>query len=310
MSKASTSKEFHRVIWRRFCIPAKPFQSGYLCKCRVFPLLWAFLLFLSSCQSPAKVEDRLLTEEWFLASSKSVGQDGAALSLHTGTDPQTWVKTRVPSTVMGALVETGKIRDPFFGKNLEEIPRADFADPWWFRTTFDLVDYSKEKETVRLLLDGINYSCNVWLNGGLVASKDSVYGAFNQFDLNISRFVTARENILAIQVFPPKPGDFYMGFVDWAPTPPDNNMGIFREVHLKRTGKVSLDHIFVVSDVDLPELKKASLTVTGEVTNYSDEEKQIEVGGKIENISFKSSFPMKAGEKKTVKFDLTINNPR
>ena len=232
------------------------------------------------------------------------------MTLPGNFDQTKWVKTKVPTTVMGALVEAGVIKDPFFGKNLENIPKTDFQVPWWFRTTFDLENFNPEREVARLLMDGINYRANIWLNGMQVASQDSVYGAFNQFELNISRFAKAKGNILAIEIFPPKPRDFYMGFVDWAPTPPDNYMGIFRDVHLRRTGKVSMDHLFVAPDVDLATLKNATLAVTAEVTNYSEEEKQVEISGNIENISFKSSFPIKAGEKKPVQFDLKVANPR
>lgn len=265
---------------------------------------------LFSCKMPVRPEEKLLTENWSIISSKQIQLSGSNLSSSSDFDQSKWVKTKVPTTVMGALVEAGVVKDPFFGKNLEKVSKADFQDPWWFRTTFDLENFSPSREVARLLLDGINYRANIWLNGSRVASKDSVYGAFNQFDLNISGVVKARGNILAVEIFPPKPRDFYMGFVDWAPTPPDNYMGIFREVRIKRTGKLSLDAVFVAPDVDIATLKTASLAVTAEVTNYSDEVKQIEVRGKIENITFASSFPVNPGEKKPVRFDLKVANPR
>ena len=269
------------------------------------------LLFIgSSCHKPARVEERLLTENWSILSSKKTDLDGIALSNSTNLDLSNWVKTSVPTTVMGALVEAGVIKDPFFGKNLENIPKTDFQDPWWFRTTFDLKGFDAGFEVARLQLDGINYRANIYLNGVLISAKDTIYGAFRQFDLNISAVSKDKDNILAIEIFPPKPRDFYMGFVDWAPTPPDKYMGIFREVHLKRTAKVSLDHLFVAPDVDLATLKSATLKVSADVTNYSDQEEQVVVSGEIENISFSSDFPVKAGETKPVVFDLKVENPR
>jgi exo-1,4-beta-D-glucosaminidase len=265
---------------------------------------------VTSCHKPAKLEEKLLSDNWSIISTKVIALDGAALTSSNDFDQSKWVKTKVPTTVMGALVEAGVVKDPFFGKNLENIPKAEFQDPWWFRTTFDLDGFNQGNEVARLLLDGINYRANIWLNGSQIASKDSVYGAFNQFDLNISRFAKAGGNLLAIEIFPPKPRDFYMGFVDWAPTPPDNYMGIFREVRIKRTGMVSMDRIFVAPDVDVRTLKNATLAVMADVTNFSDEEKQVEISGKIENISFKSDFPLKPGETKPVKFNLKVENPR
>ncbi len=271
----------------------------------------AFSLFvLLSCQKPVKVDEQLLSENWTIISSKKTDLDGAKLTTSYNLDLSKWIKTKVPATVMGALVEAGVIKDPFFGRNLESIPQSDFQNPWWFRTTFDLEKFSSDNEVARLLLDGINYRADIWLNGAKVASQDTVYGAFRQFDLNISKYAKARGNLLAIEIFPPKPRDFYMGFVDWAPTPPDKYMGIFREVHIKRTGLVSMDRIFVAPDVDLKTLKSATVTVTADVTNYSKEKKQVEINGNIENISFKSDFPINPGETKPVKFDLKVENPR
>ena len=276
----------------------------------LIPFFSALLFFaLTSCHKP-RVEVKLLSDNWSIISSKKIALDGLALTSSTDLDQSKWVKTKVPTTVMGALVEAGVIKDPFFGRNLEKIPRTDFQDPWWFRTSFDLEGFNSGSEVARLMLDGINYRANIWLNGSQVASKDSVYGAFNQFDLNISKYAKAGGNLLAIEIYPPKPRDFYMGFVDWAPTPPDNYMGIFREVHIKRTGKLSMDRIFVAPDVDVKTLKNATLAVTAEVTNYSDEKKQVEISGNIENISFKSDFPINPGETKPVKFDLKFENPR
>jgi len=273
-------------------------------------LLIALAFLLYSCGKPARVEEQLLTDNWSIISSKKVTLDGVALTSTSHLDLTQWVKTKLPTTVMGALTEAGIIKDPFFGKNLENIPKTDFQDPWWFRTSFDLEGFDSGNEVARLQLDGINYRANIWLNGSKIATKDSIYGAFRQFDLNISKVAKAKGNQLAIEIIPPKPRDFYMGFVDWAPTPPDNYMGIFREVHIKRTGLLSMDKIFVAPDVDLKSLKNATLVVSAEVTNYSGEEKQIEISGNIENISFKSDFPVKAGETKPVKFDLKVDNPR
>ncbi|MCK9641604.1 MAG: hypothetical protein M0R39_17005 [Prolixibacteraceae bacterium] len=268
------------------------------------------LLFLLSCHKPELVGEQLLSDNWSIISSKKTTLDGVALTNSNDFDQSQWIKTKVPATVMGALVDAGVIKDPFFGKNLESIPKTDFLDPWWFCTTFDLDGFSENHEVARLLLDGINYRTNIWLNGIQIASKDSVYGAFRQFDINISKQAKAKGNLLAIEIMPPKPRDFYMGFVDWAPTPPDNYMGIFREVHVKRTGLVSMERIFVAPDVDLKTLKNATLAVTADVTNYSGEQKQVEINGNIENITFSSTFPLNPGETKPVKFDLKVANPR
>ncbi|MCE1197542.1 MAG: hypothetical protein LWW85_01115 [Marinilabiliales bacterium] len=273
-------------------------------------LFSALLLTSVSCRKPAKVEDKLLSEGWQIQSSLKTSLTGKELSSTMALDPSGWVKTKVPTTVMGALVEAGVIKDPFFGKNLEKIPQDDFKSPWWFCTSFDLNGFDPANEFVRLQLDGINYRANIWLNGQQVASQDSLYGAFHTFDLNISAAAVAGKNNLAIEVFPPKTRDFYMGFVDWAPTPPDKYMGLFRDVRIKRTGLLTLDKLFVLPDVDVVTLDHAVIQVSAEVTNHGNSDRQVKVSGKIENISFASDFPVKAGETKPVVFDLKMDHPR
>ncbi len=59
-----------------------------------------------------------------------------------------------------------------------------------------------------------------------------------------------------MEVYPPKPGDFTIGFVDWNPTPPDRNMGLWREVRLASSGPVTAENVFVQTKLDLQSLKK------------------------------------------------------
>lgn len=265
---------------------------------------------LFSCSNPVHIEEELLSDHWFMLSSAKTSRTGAELTNTNDFDQSEWIKTKVPTTVMGALVESGVIKDPFFGKNLENIPKADFQVPWWFRTTFDLDDYNPVEELARLQLDGINYRADIWLNGSKIASKDSIYGAFKQFELDISDYVRPSGNILAIEVYPPKPRDFYMGFVDWAPTPPDNYMGIFREVHVRRTGKITMDEVFVVTDLDVQSLQHATLHVSAEITNHSNLTEKVKVGGKFEYIPFSKSIRVRPGETRQVSFELYLPEPR
>jgi len=110
--------------------------------------------------------------------------------------------------------------DSYFGKNLEKIPTEPFEHSWWFRKEFYLQE-NKPIEHVRLGFDGINHKANIWLNGKKIASADSIFGAFRLFNLDITESTKIGKNVLAVEVFPPKPGDFTIGFVDWNPKPPD-----------------------------------------------------------------------------------------
>jgi exo-1,4-beta-D-glucosaminidase len=190
----------------------------------------AGLFFLWSCTQKSTIEELVLTDNWYIHSAEGLDQDGETLSVSPVTD--NWIQTSLPATVLGALCNAGVYEAPFFGMNLEEIPVEQFKKTWWYRTSFDLTGFDPEKEQTKLLLDGINYSANVWLNGRLILSADSAFGAFRQFACDITSIALESGNNLAIEILPPQPGDFYMGFVDWAPVPPDNNMGIYRPVRI------------------------------------------------------------------------------
>jgi exo-1,4-beta-D-glucosaminidase len=261
------------------------------------------------------VEERTLNNNWTIASTKETGTDAKALSTQL-INPDKWVKATVPTTVLGALVEAGVYKHPFMGKNLESIPKTPFENSWWFRNTFSLDDLNTEEEQLTLMIDGVNYRANFWLNGVQVASQDTLFGAFRQFELDITGAAKSGENVLLVEVFPPQVRNFYMGFVDWAPAPPDKYMGIYRDIRLKRSGKISMNHTFVAPDLDPVNPESASLTITTELTNHSNEAKTVEVTGNIENLEFKKSFKLAPHERKEVKFtpadtkELLIQNPR
>lgn len=272
----------------------------------------AFLLW--SCVQKSTMEELVLTDNWYIHSAEGLNQDGAALSVSPLTD--NWIETTLPATVLGALCNAGVYKDSFFGMNLEEIPVEQFKKPWWYLTSFDLSGFNPEKEQTKLLLDGINYSANVWLNGQLILSADTAFGAFRQFACDITNIALKSGNNLAIEILPPQPGDFYMGFVDWAPVPPDHNMGIYRQVRIKRSGKASIDRPFVITDVNTETLDEAALTISAELTNYHSKTKKMTLEARVENSVVSETFVVEAGktlqaELTPEKFkDLTIRNPR
>ncbi|TDB61779.1 glycosyl hydrolase 2 galactose-binding domain-containing protein [Arundinibacter roseus] len=282
---------------------------------RLFAIL--FLLPLSwGCQQPPVVEERTLSESWWIASSAEVRGDAATLSAAETDTTNGWVKTSVPTTVLGALVEANVYKDPFFGKNLETIPKEPFRNSWWFKNSFDLKDFTEEKESLRLLVDGVNYRANIWLNGIQLAKQDTLFGAFRQFELDVTAHAQAGKNTLLIEIFPPQVRDFYMGFVDWAPTPPDQYMGIFREIRLRRAGKVTMDHSFVAPDLNPENLSEATLHITTELTNHQDTPKAVRLTGYLEDVRFEKEITLAAHEHKEIRLSadefpqLKLKNPR
>ncbi|MHC4535038.1 MAG: glycosyl hydrolase 2 galactose-binding domain-containing protein [Planctomycetota bacterium] len=257
---------------------------------------------------------RTFLQSWKIQSGDQLSVGGDNIST-TAFETDTWYDARTPSTVLASLVDQGQYKDIYFAKNLNDVPKERFEQPWWCRNEFVLSGDDTRNVTL-LEFDGINHAANIWLNGRQLADTKQVYGAFRRFSFNVSEFVKEGKNILAVEVIPPKPGDFSTGFVDWNPPPPDRNMGIFRPVRLRHCKNVSIDNPFIRTDLDTDKLDRADLTVSAELTNHSDLSVTGTLVGSIEAINFEASVTLGAGEQKTITFtperykDLVINQPR
>ena len=279
-------------------------------------LLLALMIALSctSAPEPAAETTVLLDDGWEIASAAAVAAAEAEVAT-AGFDTSGWTSTRVPSTVLAALARNGQVEDPYFGKNLEAIPTGQFEQPWWYRTEFILDE--APAPGARLVFEGINYRADVWLNGEKIGDREALVGAFRIFALDVSPRLEAGVNALAVKVHPPKPGEPTIGFVDWNPTPPDRNMGLWREVKLRLTRGVALDDVFVRSDVDLESLATASLTVSATLRNDSDRPVTAVVAGAIgDGIEVEQEESLRPREERRIELSparfeqLIINKPR
>ncbi len=241
-----------------------------------------------------------LQNGWRIQSSVLVPVDGAAIST-AGFDAHKWRLATVPSTVLAALVDDGIYTNIFFGTNLATIPTAPFTNAWWFRKTFDL-GRQQAGEDADLIFDGINYRANVWLNGKQIAHADKTFGAFRIFKFDVSGELKSGKNVLAAEVFPPRPGDFTMGFVDWNPISPDHEMGLFRPVKLHFYKTVALENVFVESSIDHRNWRDAQLTIRADLRNHSTRAVETRVKGEIGDVLFSGQFALQAGETRSVAF--------
>ena len=274
----------------------------------------------------------VLSKNWFIQSSSNVHADGAAIST-PGFASRDWYAATLPTTVLSALVEDKVYPDPYTGINLRSIPgttypvfedfsnimmppNSPFREAWWYRTEFKLrPDFSGR--TIWLGFDGINYRANVWMNGVKVASSEKLAGTWRLFELNVTAAAKLGEiNALAVEVFPPQPRDLAITLVDWAPMPPDKEMGIWREVHISATGPIALRYPAVLTKLNLPIADKAMLTVRAELTNAADHAVDGVVKGKIQSITFEQPVHLGAGETQIVHFtpenfqQLNVSSPR
>ena len=273
--------------------------------------LTIFLMMLGTWVCQAQTLN--LSDGWQCQSSAIVGNDGIALSLE-GEPQGSWYDTKVPTTVMGALVNQGEYPGILEKDNYRRYDRQRFLVPWLFRNSFRL-DGLRDDEHVRLIFEGLNYRADIYLNGQQVASHDTVCGPFSTFAFDVTG-LAKRENTLVVKVFKAEPGDFNIGFVDWNPRPLDESMGIVRPVKVVRSGEVVMESPRVCSRVNLNTLKEAWLTAETLVRNLSNHRLKGRLVCSFEGARFALPVSLEAGQTRTIRIDdelmeaLHVVNPR
>ena len=251
---------------------------------------------------------------WTLFAAERVEATGERIAT-PGFDAEAWYPAKVPSTVLGNLVDLGIYGNAFLSKNMATIPAAPFQQPWWYRTEFTVAEAGPGIRT-RLVFEGINYRAEIYLNGRKVAGKDQIAGVWRVHDLDVTGLVRKGRNALAVKVHRPQPGEFSIGFVDWNPTPPDGSMGIFRPVSLRQTGTVSIEQPVVRTKVALPSLTSADLTVDATLVNHADSPATGVVEAVLGDLRFEVPYRLKAKEQHRLHLTpkevagLHIQNPR
>lgn len=227
--------------------------------------------------------------------------------------------------------------DPFYGMNNEKIPDIYFTGrdyyTYWFIKDF------KEKmpvsdEQVWLKFRGVNYSCDIFLNGKRL-NKQRHYGMFLRQSYNITSLLSKNgNNRLAVIVYPPDPvgnpnggqgGDGtiarnvatqYVAGWDWIQPIRDRNTGIWDKVVIEKTLSVNVQNTHIITlvpgkrQVEGNQLP-AILKVTTELENASAKiikgVVQYEIGGMV--VKQPVTLPAHwSGEIKLA--DLVIKNPR
>jgi exo-1,4-beta-D-glucosaminidase len=187
----------------------------------VFAVLLACIITIAAAENASRTQRRILTDGWQLKSSVLVQDDGAHIST-VGYRPRQWLKTRMPSTVLSALVKHGVYPEPRFGLDAFRIPdssdefnrkhdlanfsylpdkRNPWRDPYWYRTEFALPAVPAGQH-LWLNFNCINYRADVWLNGIRIADKDTMAGMFQRFRFDITAHARPERNALAVRIHP------------------------------------------------------------------------------------------------------------
>jgi exo-1,4-beta-D-glucosaminidase len=250
----------------------------------------------------------------------------------TGFDDSKWHPAVVPGTVVGSLVSDKTLPDPNFGENLKSLLGAfndnkhqaanldmsadsPYRCSFWFRTEFD-TPAAYAGRLVWLHFLGINYRANIWLNGKQLGNRNDVAGAYRAYEYPVSSLLNkAGKNALAVEIFTPEKNDLALTWVDWNPTPPDKDAGIWREVFLTSSGEVTLRHAFVGAKLG-SDYKSAALTLSAELRNPTDHPVKAKLEARLPGVALSQTVELAAKESKVVRFtpeqnaQLKLNDPQ
>ncbi|MGV9914668.1 discoidin domain-containing protein [Streptomyces tendae] len=283
-----------------------------------------------------------LESGWTLTLDDWADGDGPALS-KTGVDTSRWLPATVPGTVLGSLVDQGKLPDPVAGLNNLRVPEALSRHSWWYRRDFEVPRGLRTGAGRRVWLefDGVNHKAEIWLNGRTVGE---VVSPFARCAHDVTGLLAdGPANALAVRITPQpvpgSPGDkgpageawvdagantmnlnspTYLASSgwDWMPAVRDRAAGIWNHVRLRSTGHVVLGDPRVDTVLPaLPDLSVAELTITVPVRNADDRDHETTVRAAFGDVGVSRTVTVPAGASLDVVFTpgafaaLRVRNP-
>ena len=247
-----------------------------------------------------------------------------------------WVTATVPGTVLTSYKNVGALADPNYADNQLMISESFFNSNFWYRNEFQ-IPQSFKRDRVFLNFDGINWKANVYLNGKQVGRLE---GAFIRGKFDVTDCVKEGTNVLAVEIIKnahigaikeknKQSTDFNGGILgadnptfhatigwDWIPTMRGRNIGIWNDVFLTTTGKVTVQDPYVQTQFALLDTTQARLTAEVVVKNHDGRDVSGVLQGRVGDVTFEQPVELRAGEERTVVFDadrfpqLQVKNPR
>ena len=208
-----------------------------------------------------------------------------------------WMPARVPGDVYTDLWKAGAIEDPYWGRNSVKAQWV-MLDEWWYSLQFN-VSESLAGKVVRLEFDGVDFHCDVWLNGHYLGNHE---GMFSPFSFDVSKIVHSNanwhkgRNMLMVKLDPPPQvnhkvaglktpwfGDYWRDLVPF---------GIWRPIRLVATGPVRLDDVHIHAELQ-PE-NAATVHVDVTVENHGDASREVVIPITLQGKNF--TGPEHSGE--------------
>lgn len=229
-----------------------------------------------------------------------------------------WHAATIPGDVYSDLQRAGAIDDPYVGRNLVRLTWVQHYE-WWYICRFNTPDDFANMD-LQLVLEGVDYSCEVWLNGTYLGEHE---GMFSPIKYNVTRLINSEiplndssecENSLAIKIAPAPQslyniagkhhtfsGDYLPGFVP---------VGIWRDVKIIATKGVQIEDMKVESKLQ-EDIAQVAVTCEMEVKKGL---KPYDFVARIYNedgdeFIMKKEMVMHAGTNE-INFQFDIENPK
>jgi len=278
-----------------------------------------------------------LNTGWKCQSIGKLKADGSKLST-PDFSTKNWLDATVPGTVLTTLINNKLAPDPFYGMNNEQIPDIyktgrDYYT-YWFVKDFSEPQKPAKGRQIWLNFRGVNYGCDIWLNGHKL-NATTHFGMYLRQTYNITKFVNAGANRIAVIVYPPDPvgnpnggqgGDGeiarsvshqYVAGWDWIQPIRDRNTGIWDKVTLEHTGSVHIKNPHIITEVpgrrfpDDADQAPANLHVGAELENAGDEPVTGELSYTIDQSNISAKITLSPHEVREVQLPVrTIGHPR
>ena len=226
--------------------------------------------------------------------------------------PSAWMKASVPGTILACMVNNGTLPDPNFGKNMDVITSRFVNTDYVYQTQFQ-VPASFSGRKIWLNFEGISRDAIIFVNGAKVGV---INGVWTRGKFDITSCVNADgKNGLAVIIRKGTSSsdnpdtDKGQGFSghnlqgnECHPAIPGDGNGIYAEVYLTSTGNIRIIDPFVTTDLPLPNLSPAKLTIKTDLRNLTSAPQSGILKGAIGALTFQQNVSLAPNETRTITF--------
>jgi beta-mannosidase len=277
-------------------------------------------------------------DDWFIHEDvEGEGVTGKFCTINTGD--KDWIPAKVPGNIQADLEAAHVLNPLWYGTGDSRLFDVCLKD-WWYRKDFFVPDKWKTRR-IKLIFEGVDYECEVWLNGKLLGVHEGMFHKF-WFDLN-NLLKYGQKNKLALKIarMPKELFPFLKGSdsgMSGHGTPfyfvngihkarqilkglksPTNfsydwgtniwTLGIWKDISLEATGPARIDWVQVQTKLT-NQNRNAIITIRLEIDSLNDlkVKAKFNIKGHNSNAAITVDANLKKGEN-IVKASLLLNNP-